>query len=422
MTILTISTNYIGSISPQGSYDEIRFDVGCTTFNPSDLSNWTNSYKVTCTNNSTLTGLSSFASSSGLTQVDVSNSTTITYIDGSAFYNCSNLTSILLPSSLVNINAGAFNAGAFNGCQNLLNIIIPKNVIVIGDNAFNACTGLTNVVFENNSNLQTISVNAFSNCQSLLNITIPISVTTIGDNAFFQCFNLNTVTIQNANINFGNNPIFYGCRSLILINFCGRNPGSPVFPAGVQVKCNAPCFKEDTKILCLNDDNDEVYMPIQSIRPGTLIKTSNRQYIPVNMIGTFQLYNSGDNFRSKNRLYKYSKSKNSTLFEDLIITGAHEILVDELTQKQQMMLKHYYSYKNLAELNKKFGKNTKYKLMTFLDENANPYNKNGTFNIWNLALDSISEDEVYGIYTNGMLVTSCSIRDMNEHTKMKLMY
>jgi hypothetical protein len=45
----------------------------------------------------------------------------------------------------------------------------------------------------------------------------------------------------------------------------------------------ASCFKEDTKILCFKEDKD-VYVKVQDIRKGDLIKTLKNGYVPVNYI------------------------------------------------------------------------------------------------------------------------------------------
>lgn len=61
-------------------------------------------------------------------------------IADAAFYNCSALTSIELPNSLLKIGESAFS-----GCSALNAITIPNNVIYIGHAALNKCTGLKEV-------------------------------------------------------------------------------------------------------------------------------------------------------------------------------------------------------------------------------------------------------------------------------------
>ena len=58
------------------------------------------------------------------------------------------------------------------------------NVTTIEDNAFADCTDLTSITIP--SGVTTIGDGAFSGCSSLASITIPPSVTSIGNSAFFN--------------------------------------------------------------------------------------------------------------------------------------------------------------------------------------------------------------------------------------------
>jgi hypothetical protein len=176
---------------------------------------------------------------------------------------------------------------------------------------------------------------------------------------------------------------------------------------------NWPCFKEDTTILCYKD-GVEFYKKIQDIRVGELVKTQLNGYVPVHMIGTSKMYNSGNELRCKNRLYRCSKSKYPELTEDLILTGCHSILVDELTEKQR---------EQTTELVERiFITDNQYRLMACIDERTTPYEEEGLFNIWHLALENENYYWNYGIYANGLLVETTSIRYLKELSGMTLIY
>jgi hypothetical protein len=80
---------------------------------------------------------------------------------------------------------------AFRDCTDLTDVMIPSTVISIGNAAFSDCTGLTGVTIP--SSVTTIGASAFSGCTGLTGVTIPSSVTNIGEVAFYDCTGLTDV-------------------------------------------------------------------------------------------------------------------------------------------------------------------------------------------------------------------------------------
>lgn len=80
---------------------------------------------------------------------------------------------------------------AFRNCSSLTSITIPKSVISIEASAFECCSGLTSIIIP--EGVTSISFGTFYGCSSLAEITIPKSVTSIGDAAFFDCNSLTDV-------------------------------------------------------------------------------------------------------------------------------------------------------------------------------------------------------------------------------------
>ena len=113
----------------------------------------------------------------------------VTEIEDYAFYNCSNLTSITLPESIISIKDYAF----YN-CSNLTSITLPESIISIKDYAFYNCSSLLNIVISDS--VTSIGSSAFAYCSSLTSITIPKSVASIGINVFSRCNNLTSVYYQ----------------------------------------------------------------------------------------------------------------------------------------------------------------------------------------------------------------------------------
>jgi surface protein len=179
-----------------------------------------------------------------------------------------------------------------------------------------------------------------------------------------------------------------------------------------QYKQTVTCFKENTKILCLINGKD-CYVTIENIRPGLLVKTSMDGYIPVDMIGHSMIYNPKNKERTLHRLYKCTPKNYPELTEDLIITGCHSILVDDLTD--------YQREQSIVHTRNIYVTDDKYRLIACLDPRAEPYTEEGDHVIWHLALENENYTWNYGIYANGLLVESASQRMMKEYAGMKLM-
>ena len=153
-------------------------------------------------------GDSAFYGCSDLTSISIPNS--VTSIGSSAFRECSGLTSVSIPNSVTSIGNIAFS-----GCRGLTSITSPNSVTSIGYSAFYDCSGLTSITIPNN--VTSIASNTFSGCRSLTSVTIPYGVGFIGNYAFFDCRSLTSITIPNSVSHIGY-AAFHACNSLNSIN------------------------------------------------------------------------------------------------------------------------------------------------------------------------------------------------------------
>ena len=110
----------------------------------------------------------------------------VTSIWGSAFRDCSGLTSVVIPNSVTSI--GNY---AFSGCSGLTSVVIPNSVTSIGNYAFHDCSGLTSVVIPNS--VTSIGDFACQYCSGLTSVVISNSVTSIGYYAFHDCSGLDRI-------------------------------------------------------------------------------------------------------------------------------------------------------------------------------------------------------------------------------------
>jgi len=170
------------------------------------------------------------------------------------------------------------------------------------------------------------------------------------------------------------------------------------------------CFKEDSNILCLVND-EEKYVPIQSMKAGDVVKTYMHGYKKVDLVGYNTISNSGDSERVKDKLYKYTKDKYPEITENLVVTGGHSILVDKLTKTQKEKTKKYWDIYHKTD--------DKYRLLSVVNNKATPYEIEGEFNIYHIAIESDDELTNFGIYANGLLVESCSKHYLKLTMKLK---
>lgn len=144
-----------------------------------------------------------------------------TGITGYAFYDCPNLKSIELPSSVNNIGRSAFgkcpnieiisvaednpiydsrykcNAVLETNTNRLVvgckNSTIPNNCKIIGKDAFLGCENLKSVAWV--SEVETIDNYAFYGCSSLQNLIFPDKLKNVAADAFQGCKNINSLYI-----------------------------------------------------------------------------------------------------------------------------------------------------------------------------------------------------------------------------------
>ena len=194
-------------------------------------------------------------------------------------------------------------------------------------------------------------------------------------------------------------------------SFLGHGPGTysiamgsaetiptvaPYYPSTV------PCFLEGSQILC-QVAGIETYLAVETIRPGTLVKTALHGFKPVTLIGHRSMQNSGTN--DKNDLYLCTKAAYPELTADLTLTGCHAILVDQITDLERKGI--------MTTLERIFVTDRKYRLPACVDTRATVVPTVDTFTVWHFALEHSDVKMNYGVYAQGLLVESSPIWHMN---------
>ena len=154
------------------------------------------------------------------------------------------------------------------------------------------------------------------------------------------------------------------------------------------------CYEKNTFIKIL-ENNQEIYKKIYDLNVGDLVKTYKHGYKKIKFINKFK-HNC---FDKKNPLYNMYKMKD----HDIILTGGHSILVDELTEKEQLN-NNKYNFNSTIEDKKlllvsssdKFEQlpnDVEYELCHLVLENENIYGKYGIYINDDILSETCSEDE-----------------------------
>ena len=197
---------------------------------------------------------------------DVSLSEGLQTLNFGAFYGASSLENVNLPASLTQIGDRAFHQ-----MSSLESITIPKNVTSIGSECF-ASSVLSNITFENDSNLRTIGGLAFQNDTNLGSIVLPDKLETIEWRAFKDS-GLTNIVLPDSLSSIGQQA-FSGATNLQNI----------VIPEGVSV---GPWAFEKTTA--------KVYYPESTEFSTYGIGTSNLQLYQKDKAGVYVLKDSNGN-------------------------------------------------------------------------------------------------------------------------------
>jgi len=147
------------------------------------------------------------------------------------------------------------------------------------------------------------------------------------------------------------------------------------------------CFDSSTEILCLNKNLEEVYLPIFELKVGDFVKSYKHGFRRISTIYKNSLINDINNFRS----CMYLMPKNEDMTKDLIVTGGHSILVDNMTDNELIKNNEYFN-NNIPEID------DKQLLLATASEKFSALENTNEYIFYNFCLENDTNDESrYGV-------------------------
>lgn len=153
-----------------------------------------------------------------------------------------------------------------------------------------------------------------------------------------------------------------------------------------------PCFNHGTKILC---DGDK-YIPVEDLKSGMLVKTYCHGYRRIEYCGKGTMNNDPSNWECC--MYRLPKTNGMT--DDLIITGGHSILVDNIDKDEQNKQKDHFN-------GKRYFIDSKYMLLASVSKSFEQIKDRCKYTYYHIVLDNENDEQTqYGIWANGVLTES----------------
>ena len=144
------------------------------------------------------------------------NGLPVTVLAEDAFAGCKNITSVIIPDSVLE-----FDRAVFEDCTSLTRVKLPSYLETLSHFTFDGCEKLSLISFPDS--LLSVDTCAFRGCSALTDFRFPDSVTQIQDRIFLDCKNLTSVVIPKNLERISSHYVFGGCENLTELRFSEEN-------------------------------------------------------------------------------------------------------------------------------------------------------------------------------------------------------
>ncbi len=280
--------NYSGSITIPSTVTYNNNVYSVSSIEDYAFQNCTNLSSITIPNSILNIGSYAFSNCSSLSSITLPNS--LKHIDEYAFYFCTSLQSIVLPDSISQISSSCFyntnissinipdnvksiGNQAFGFCANLRKANL-SNVINIDDYAFYYCTTIDSIIFPNT--LKRIGYNAFHHCDSIKSVILPNSLTELAESSFSYCHSLEYLSLPSSLTKIKPNTFNY-CNNIKYLNI-------PIGVTEIGENAFSNCFSLDSIFIpstvqilgnsCFNNCGQLISLTNLALTPQTINSTT----------------------------------------------------------------------------------------------------------------------------------------------------
>lgn len=208
-------------------------------------------------------------------------------IDDYAFFGDEAITSVSFSNA---DKLKKIGVSAFYGCTGLCSVEIPSWIETLCFGAFQNCSALAELVI--NEGISTIPAQCFYGCSALQSAAIPESVTEIGERAFMDCSGLSRVEIPDTVVQIADNA-FDGCDELVV--YCTKDSYALTYAINNEIAyvITDADTVEDTYMLGDADSDGKVVITdatiIQRVLAGICVTTLNEKAADVNQSGAVDI-------------------------------------------------------------------------------------------------------------------------------------
>ena len=212
----------INSVINKNAYTEgISLDLSYTTMAEiADNSFYGNKYLYSVKLPDTLTSIGNNAFADAKKLISINFPASLSKIGEGAFLSCTSLENVDLKDTKITV----LNKQVFSDCSSLTKIVLPDSLLIMENSVFSYCISLEEITLPDK--FQAIGTFVFAGCSKLKKVNFNNQIQSIYHYAFYQCTSLSSISLPSSLTQLGvvGIEIFPDCTSLSDVEYLGTNP------------------------------------------------------------------------------------------------------------------------------------------------------------------------------------------------------